>query len=272
MKLLTSLTLLLLTGLAQGFPPAPHHELYGMVRDEQGNPLGSGAIVTLLGEAGKILSGEIDLANVPGVNYTLKIPMDGGTLSGLYQASAMLPAMPFTIKVTIANVDYVPIEVQGGMLQMGDPGQRTKLDLTLGVDSDGDGLPDAWEENVIGAIAGLDDLSDVTPDGDADGDGVSNRIEYIAGTYAFDRRAVFSFEILGVENGLARLRFLAVKGRTYRLFAGVSGDDFQSVSFSLSADGSEGSKIYRANSIHFQDVYVPADVVGGKQLFRLYVD
>ena len=30
-------------------------------------------------------------------------------------------------------------------MELGKPSETTRLDLTLGEDSDGDGLPDAWE-------------------------------------------------------------------------------------------------------------------------------
>lgn len=263
---------LLSAGGARAFPPAPHHELYGMVRNEQGHPVSDGAAVTLSGTSGPILTGLVDSSVAAGMNYSLKVPMDAGTIAQLYQSTAMRPAMPFTVTVTIAGTDYVPIEVQGGMLAMGEPGGRTRLDLTLGVDSDGDGLPDAWEQDVIAALDHLDDLSQVTPEGDADSDGVSNHIEYLAGTYAFDHRAVFRFEVVEVRDGRARLRFLAVKGRSYRLSAGVSGEDFSFAAFSLDPAGENEILVYRADTIRFRDIYVPAEASGGRQLFRLHVE
>lgn len=273
MKLATILTAALLTsGVTHAFPPAPHHEVYGMIRNEHGDPLSSGASVTLSGSSGAILSGVVDPFIEPGANYSLKVPMDAGTLAQLYRSTAMRPAMPFTVTVTLAGTDYAPIEVQGGMLQMGEPGGRTRLDLTLGVDSDGDGLPDAWEREVIAGVRGLDGLVDVTRDGDSDGDGVSNYAEYLAGTYAFDGRAAFRFEVIEVRDGLAHLRFLAVKGRTYRVLAGITGEDFSPVGFSLRGDGTQPVPFHRANSIRFQDIYVPAQAPGGNLLFRLHVE
>jgi hypothetical protein len=44
-----------------------------------------------------------------------------------------------------------------------------------GVDSNADGLPDAWERTYFGTVS-------VNPNADADGDGMSNREEYLAGT------------------------------------------------------------------------------------------
>ena len=49
------------------------------------------------------------------------------------------------------------------------------LDIAPGQDSDGDGLPDAWEEEHFGSL-------DVRPQGDWDGDGVNNLREYEQGS------------------------------------------------------------------------------------------
>jgi hypothetical protein len=253
---------------AMAFPPAPHHELYGSVRDERGNPL-SAATVHLLGTRGSILNGPVDQTIAPGVNYSLKIPMDAGTLTQLYLPTALRPAMPFTVKVTAGGADYVPIEVRGGSLEVGDPGARTRLDLTLGIDSDSDGLPDAWEQDIIDNLDGIDTLAEVTRDGDADSDGVSNYIEYLAGTYAFDRRATFDLDIIGVRDGMVHLRFLAVKGRSYQISSSADLKTFTAAAFSLNADGSRETTVHLARQIRHQDVYLPANTAS--KHFRLHV-
>ena len=63
---------------AGAFPPAPHHELYGSVRDERGTPLSGDATVRLIGPSGPVLAGVVDRSIGVGINYSLKVPMDTG--------------------------------------------------------------------------------------------------------------------------------------------------------------------------------------------------
>ena len=92
------------------------------------------------------------------------------------------------------------------------PTPGAKLD-PASADSDGDGLPDLWEE-----AHGTDRTM---PDGaaDPDGDGQDNLAEYQAGTDPQDPASVLRIEVAGpaAADGTVRLRFLAVAGRTYRV-------------------------------------------------------
>jgi hypothetical protein len=44
--------------------------------------------------------------------------------------------------------------MKGDLSKLGEPGKRTHLDLTLGEDLDGDGIPDAWERALLAALGG----------------------------------------------------------------------------------------------------------------------
>src|SRR4029434_45759 len=133
------------------------------------------------------------------VNYRLEVPMDSGTAPDLYQPTALRPFFQYRLKVVIGQTVYLPIEMGGHFAQSGQPSQKTRIDLTLGVDSDGDGLPDAWEQALIAIYGGT--LDSVWPQDDADGDGISNLDEYLAGTYAFDPSDGFRLTLTGVVAG-----------------------------------------------------------------------
>ena len=57
---------------------------------------------------------------------------------------------------------FLPIELRGVSLNLGEPGGITRLDLTLGEDIDGDGLPDAWEKALMQPAGSLKTLMDLT--------------------------------------------------------------------------------------------------------------
>ncbi|MEI7437637.1 MAG: hypothetical protein WCL16_12610, partial [bacterium] len=74
-----------------------------------------------------------------------------------------------------------------GSYVVGDAAKFTNVTLTVGTDLDSDGLPDAWEEEIIGWLNDprYNTIWDINPNDDADGDGVSNLSEFLAGTFAF---------------------------------------------------------------------------------------
>ena len=184
---------------AFAFPPAPFHTYYGTVRDELGKPLDtSDAAIIVSSGVGEIARTKVDRTLGPGRNYTLSIPMDAGTVSQLYRPTAMQPTMRFTIRVVKNGVTLLPIEIVGKSLLIGSASERTRMDLTLGEDTDGDGLPDAWERNLIDKNKNdnLRTLADVKPGDDLDRDGLTNLEEYLAGTYALDRLDGVSIEIV----------------------------------------------------------------------------
>ena len=213
------------------YPPAPHHQLYGMVRDEYGSPVnGAGAGVILVTSSGRELRAKIADFE-PGVNYQLEVPMDAGLTSDLYKPTAMQPTMPFQIKVVINSVVYLPIELVGKSALIGQPGQRTRLDLTLGEDTDGDGLPDAWERMINR------DIRTVNPNDDPDGDGLTNLQEYLAGTYALEASDGLTLVIRGLHNAEPVMRFIGIRGRSYTLLGSTDFVTWTPVTFRIPAEG-----------------------------------
>ena len=180
------LAFLCLLSVLRAFPPAPHHTIEGMVRDELGNPL-----------AGADTRVRFITPNWQGAGGSYQ-PTDrgGGELSDAHphgQRNDRYPVrsqyaqtmhVPYQIEVVSGGRTYLPIEVRGVSMQLGEPGKVTRLDLTLGEDADGDGLPDAWEQALMQLAGSLENISGSD---DSDGDGLTNLEEYMAGTYAFDQ-------------------------------------------------------------------------------------
>lgn len=232
--------LLMLAGamVALAYPPAPHHLIYGSVRDEMGNPLiVTNAEVILETLSGVRLEAAVVPGLQPGINYRLPVPMDAGLTADAYKPTALKPTLPFRMKVRIGTATYLPIEMSGTYLDLGKAAESTRVDLTLGEDTDGDGLPDAWERALL---SGTTTLNDITPDGDSDGDGLSNLQEYLAGTYAFDSADGLKLEIF-YQNGQPVVEFVAIAGRTYTLHASGDLQNWKSILFRMAGDGAEGS-------------------------------
>ena len=205
------------------FPPAPFHTLYGMVRDENGQTLRvDGARLVFYKNGAEFLSETIAETDQPDQNYQIRLRMDmlrTGTQS--YSSLANNTGNIFTLGIVLHDVVYHPIEMSTART-VGKPGERIRLDLTLGVDADGDGIPDAWEESQLyagGHLPGEDgwDLSKLDRNGDLDEDGVSNWQEYLAGTYAADPTDFLTMRITARFPRSLRLSFHSIHGKTYTL-------------------------------------------------------
>lgn len=209
--------------LAHAFPPAPYFTLYGTVRDEQGQRIhANGAVVIFYKDGVEKLRQNIVESDLLDQNYQIRLRMDmqrGGSVS--YSDLANAAGTSFSLAVLLNNIAYTPIEMSVTRT-VGQPGQRVRLDLTLGVDSDGDGLPDAWEQSQLFA-AGISpgatgwDLSLIDRDGDFDGDGVSNWAEYVAGTFASDPTDYLSLQIVAKDSVSVHFQFFSIYGKVYSL-------------------------------------------------------
>jgi hypothetical protein len=136
---------------------------------------------------------------------------------------------------------------------VGAAADRRRLDLTLGVDLDGDGLPDAWEEAQLyqaGERPGVNgwELSKLDRDGDYDGDGTSNWNEYLAGTYALDATSILDLEIAEKLSDSVRLEFYSFYGKQYTLEASTDLQTWAGVALSLTAPA-EGVAVATQSSL-----------------------
>lgn len=365
----------LLSVTADAYPPAPHYQIYGTVRDDQGNPLstsegevilsgvyaaygsatvsGGGVIggtilnggagftsaptVTFSSDTGSGAAGMAVLTDgvvtgvtitqsgsgyssdvtigfsgggavpleivrsttnqsiAPAINYSLSVPMDSGTSSQLYDVSAMRPLLPFTIRVVINGVNYVPMQIAAATLPLwtdkinsqnspdvstaanhwaiGLPAGKLRLDLWLGVDSNNDGLPDAWQWDVVNSdnTGQLTDFTQIDPNA-LGRNGLTYYQNYLIGTYPLEPTDGLNFKIDSIKNGIAKFHFQAITGRTYHVSSSVDLVNWTKIEpFSLQSDASNTASYHRAAASKIQDIYILQDGAS-KKYFRLYAE
>lgn len=225
--------------IARAFPPIPPHEIYGTLRDGLGNPLRSSAIVVLESASGTRIQTPTGQWIEPGVDFRLFVPMDAGLDDEPFVPTALHPESPFRIRVRVGKTTYLPMEMTGDFATLGESGKRTRLDLTLGVDADGNGLPDAWEQAAAKKL-GLAWTSGSVRPGDLYGNsGLSFLEVYAAETYAKDPKDGFALRIQPSSDGPPALAFTAIRGRTYTIEGSSTLGSWQPVAFRrLPADAS----------------------------------
>lgn len=204
---------------ACAFPPAPYYTVYGDARDEFGYliPAGGTTVVFYYGGA-EFARYPISAVSDRDFNYEIRMKLDmnrAGT--PVYNSDAVNSGTLYTLAIDIGGELYHPIEVTTAP-KVGNPADRLRLNLTLGEDTDGDGLPDAWERMQL-YYAGLDfnNLSLIGPNGDLDLDGLNNLQEYYAGTYATDGHDTFYLKMKEIAETEAIFEFFAITSKTYRL-------------------------------------------------------
>jgi len=255
------------------FPPAPSHVIYGEVRDEYGLPLTvSNAQIIFEPTNGVQITTTIVPDMEPGVNYRLTLPMDSGIAPDLYKITALRPFVSFRIRVKIGNTTYLPMEMSGNYATLGQPAQTTRIDLTLGVDANHDGLPDAWQQLLI---ALLGPGARTGPNDDADGDGITNMDEYLAGTYAFDPASGFRLNMFRGAGGKPMLEFMAVSPRTYTVYNSTNLQTWAPIQFNIPVDGPTATNLpnYHATDIRTLQVepILPAGTPAAGQFFKVLV-
>lgn len=261
--------------LLRAFPPAPYYTLFGIVRDQVGATLKvDGAELILLKDGKEIGRTPVSKDLLGDFNYELRVSVDQNLPSTRsYSEKAVAAGGLISVVVTMNGQQFYPIGVSGSLRPTAG-GERVRLDLNLGEDKDGDGLPDAWEEwqlYLAGRRPGPNgwDLSLITRDGDFDGDGISNFDEYIAGTFAADPSDRFELRLLGKTATAVQLEFFGITGKVYSVEESADLKSWTQVPFSLSAQGSEQAR-YQAPEVGIRPIFVKAPATASR-FYRLSV-
>ncbi len=257
--------------VARAFPPSPHYTLFGVVRDQVGATLAvEGAVLVLLRDNVEIGRTPISRDVGPNGNYELAISIDQNRAgSRTYAHNAVAAQGVFSLVVEMNGAKFYPIEVSG-TLRAGQGGERVRLDLNLGADTDGDGLPDAWEEWQLyqaGKLPGAGgwDLALISRDGDFDGDGVSNYAEYVAGTFAGDATERFELRIREKTATGVQFEFFAITGKVHSIEESTDLRTWTAVPFATAAGGAT-ARSHRAGAV----AILPAYVVSPNATSRFY--
>lgn len=260
---------------AVGFPPVPSHTVFGLIRDQFGVPLtDTSAQVFFQTAAGTNLATTVQPALASGVNYQFSVPLDAGLTADAYQPTAQLPAAPFRVQVKLGTQVYVPIELAGNFAQLGQPAGSTRMDLTLGLDSDGDGLPDAWELAMIAAGHLNISLKEFKPDTRISGNSMTVREAYLAGTYPWNPTDGFRLNIVGFQEALPIVEFMALRGHTYIIRASEDLTTWKQVRFQPSGvTGAIPQFLFETNQLsRIRVAILDPETSGVRRFYRLQVD
>jgi len=197
--------------------PQPAQVVYGRVRDAFGFPYVETGRIRFTRAGVECARQDFQSLLADGLNYRVTLDQDSGGTP--YAPHAVQPGQTLDIAVEVGGVPQPLIPTH--RLTVGAPGSSVRLDLCTGTDADGDGLPDEWEallcEQSEGRLAGIEA---VRPEDDFDGDGLSNREEFLAGTFAFLRTDLLAVETVErVAANRVKLRFLTSQNVSYRLVA-----------------------------------------------------
>ena len=265
--------LLALIPSALAFPPGPDALIYGMVKDQYGTPLNSGSQVILQTPSGVQVPGRIQPGLAVGINYMVSVPMDSGLLPGAYTANAQVPANLYKLYVVIGTKTNLPIEMAGDYASMGIPASQTLQNLTVGVDSNGNGIPDAWELAFLAQLGTNMSLGLIDLNGDYAQNGRTLRQEYLLGNYPFNPGDNFKLEMVRQEGGTAMIGFTTMTGRGYQVLGSTDLQNWTPLTFTvLGVDASERST-YTAPGIHAIQIQTIAPTNGPvmQRFFRMTI-
>ena len=130
------------------------------------------------------------------------------------------PLTPVTRQAFAGLVRSLRLAASGGRTYASEDEAGLSI-LASADDTDGDGLPDAWEQQIVDASAtdNIRSIADVNPYDDFDHDGMTNLQEYLAGTDPTNPASRFLAAITPPASGAssATVTWTSVAGKTYTI-------------------------------------------------------
>ncbi len=262
------LAILLRIPAAQAFPPAPDGLIYGLVKDQYGAPLmNTQAKVVLITSDGKQIVNTVVPGLAIGVNYMLSVPMDAAVTSDLYTANALMVGTPFKLYVVSGSTTNLPIQMTGASVLLGKSAKQTRLDLTLGVDSNGNGIPDAWEKLFLADINTNLALTNLNAGVDYAHSGRTLMQEFLLGNHPFNPQGIFDVRLVTSNDGATLLEFTTMFGRSYTALGSSDLKTWTQLSFTIPSEGSTPAvrAFYYASDIRTLQIQI-IQPVGGSQM------
>ena len=265
----------LLAVQAFAFPPAPPFTIHGIARDPYGWALKSvdqGTVV--IKQNGTVIAqAPINEATRPGENFRTQLSMDSNSADP-YRTGAQTPGVSFTLEVKFPSQTMLVTSLKASQLSIGQPGGILFVDFTIGADTDGDGIPDAWEwwqlgEMGIGPGNPLWSLTTLGT-GDYDRDGTSDYVEYLAGTFAFLAQDSLGLTIEDLEvDGAARLSTLLVADKNYRVEFSTNLQTWTPVAVRVGAPTAATANIVTIADTRQTALYAPVTGSPDQRFYRL---
>ncbi|HZM04167.1 MAG TPA: hypothetical protein VFC44_14240 [Candidatus Saccharimonadales bacterium] len=264
------LALLLSHSAVWAYPPAPDAVIYGMAKDQYGNPLANPAdLVIVQTSTGVQVVANIQPNLAVGVNYAVQIPMDAGSIAPPYVSNALTTGAQFQLFVVVNSATNLPMEMQGVTLTLGAPSQKVLQNLTLGLNLDNSGVPLAWAEAFLASLGLNVPAENINPYGIYTQDGRTLQQEYALGNFPYQTNA-FNVKIISQTAGSAVLAFTTAAGHTYTASGSSDLKNWTPLSFTIPAVGSTPlTSYFSSTNLPVQIQTIPPSPTPQIQFFRL---
>ena len=163
--------------------------------------------------------------------FVLRVPMDDGVAPRIAGTAKTSDRIKLIVDNAAAGISTETEETKSGGVEI-PSGRGNIISLAFSVsgaivkdDINSNGIPDAWEFSYSTARNGHAGISLMSDDSalDNDGDGFSNREEWIAGTDPLDEASIFDIRSFGTGSDALQIKFGPMtKGRLYTLYRSAS--------------------------------------------------